>query len=153
MGALGEQFRRWYPGLIPVEARLWRAFLRQHEGEFDAFEYNVLVGEGVRIADRRVAEDDELDRKLKEQYRQATQRKIDVVGLRTGETWIFEVEERPGTRALGQLLTYQTLLPATRRVVGPTQLAIVAARVGFDMLRVFDEQSVIVFQIPAEELV
>lgn len=147
MPAFGEQFRPFYPGLIPVEAELWRAWCKDHESEFDAFEYNVHVGEGVNIAPRTLDGDPELQRRIQEQFRQATQKKIDAVGYQRGETWIFEVEERPGTRALGQLLTYETLLPRTKPDTGPITLAIVARRLGTDMLGVFESHGIVVYLV------
>ena len=147
MPVLGEQFRRHYPGLIPVEADLWRAWLRDHEGEYDSFEYNVHVGEGVNVPARPLSEDPELDRRLRDGYRQWTQKKIDVVGHRGPSMTIFEVEERPGTRALGQLLTYRRLLHAQRPPTAPTFLALVCRRCGHDMRETFVEQGVEIFQL------
>lgn len=144
---IGEQFRKHFPGLIPIEAQLWRIWLQSHESDFDSFEYNVFVGKGVTVAPHVLEADTELERKLREQFRQATQKKIDVVGMRGNETWIFEVEERPGTRALGQLLTYSTLLPQKRPIPGAIQLAIVARRIGADMLTAFEDQGILVWQI------
>lgn len=147
MPALGEQFRRFYPGLIPIEADLWRAWLRDHEGEWDRFEYNVHVGEGVNVPARPLTEDPELDARLREAYRQWTQKKIDVVGFRGPSYTIFEVEERPGTRALGQLLTYRRLLNTARPPTAPTFLALVCRRCGHDMRETFLEHGVQIFDV------
>jgi len=147
MPALGEQFLRFYPGLIPIEASLWRTWLREHEGEYDRFEYNVRVGEGVNVPERPLTEDPELDRRLREAYRLWTQKKIDVVGFRGPSYTIFEIEERPGTRALGQLLTYRRLLNAQRPPTAETSLALVARRLGHDMRETFLEHGVAIFEV------
>lgn len=147
MPALGEQFRRWYPGLIPIEADLWRAWLREHEGEYDAFEYNVHVGQGVNVPARPLAEDSELDARLREAYRKWTQKKIDVVGFRGPSYTIIEIEERPGTRALGQLLAYRRLLNAQRPPTAETFLALVCFRCGHDMRETFLEHKVQIYQV------
>jgi len=141
----GEQFRRFFPGLVPVETAIWRRFLVDHELEFDRFEYNVFVGEGVVVAERALTGDPGLDTRLREQFRQATQKKVDVVGIQGGGTWIFEVEERPGPRALGQVLFYAALLPRTFNVAGPIVLAIVGERVGPDNRAVLEAYGVRVF--------
>ncbi len=143
---VGEQFRRFYPGLIRGEAEVWRAWLREHESEYEAFEYNVHVGEGVNIAPAILKDNPELQEKMRLQFLRATQRKIDVVGYREGVVWIFEVEEEAGTTALGQLLTYRLLLTLARDIRGTVELAIVAATIGRDMLEVFDEAGVVVWQ-------
>lgn len=148
MPAFGESRRPYYPGLIPREAELWRQWLREHESDWDAFEYDVHVGKGTHVPPRPGEPDDELARVLREQFRIATQLKIDAVGTRKGETWIFEVEERPGRRALGQLLSYDVLLPQSRPGIGPVSLALVAVKVGPDMLTVFEEHGVVVWTVP-----
>lgn len=147
---LGEQFRRFYPGLIPIEDRLWREWLRVHEGEFDEFVYNLHVGEGIRPPDRPITGDEAFDRKMREAWLRWTQKKIDVVARKGGELWIFEVEERPGPRALGQLLMYEELLPRTHNLPGPFTLALIARRIGADVLTAFEAQGIVVWQVTLE---
>lgn len=149
MPAFGEHMRPWYPGIIPAEAELWRAWLREHEAEFEGFEYNVHVGEGVRSTSIPGQPDDELTAKIREQFRQATQMRIDAIGFRKGETWIFEIEDRPGRRALGQMIVYESLLPRSRPDTGNIVLCLIAVHIGPDMLTVFQDQGVVVYQLPA----
>ena len=166
----GDQFARFYPGLVPEEERLWRKFLREHELEYDEFLYNVRVGEGINIEKRPLTDDPELDRKLRQQFREATQKRIDVLGVRLGELWIFEVEVRPGTQALGQLVFYRGLLPRMPEIIArrgeppnesearllallrpqipPTTLAVVSERMGFDNRAVFEGAGVRIFLFP-----
>ncbi|HEY2938155.1 MAG TPA: hypothetical protein VGJ25_16245 [Gaiellaceae bacterium] len=144
----GEQFKHYYPGLIPIEAELWRAWLREHEAEFQAFEYNVHVGQGVTVPARlEVGDDPAVAANVARMFQQATQKKIDVVGHRGEATWIIEVEDRPGTRALGQLLTYRTLLAKQRDIRGPLELVLICHRLGADMLEAFDEAGVVVWKL------
>lgn len=143
----GEQFARYYPGLIPIETELWRLWLRDHEAEYQAFEYDVHVGEGLTMrSNPALGLDPELEERQRIAWQRATQKKIDVVGYRSDSVWIFEVEDRPGTRALGQILTYRTLLTKQRDIAGPIELALICRRLGTDMLEVFDEAGVIVWQ-------
>lgn len=142
MPALGEQFRRIFPGLVPTESQLWRVWLQVHEQDYDRFEYNVHVGEGINIAPRLLEDTPELQDKIRKQFQQATQKKIDVVGFQADAMTIFEVEDRPGTRALGQLLTYRELLHTQRPPTAPTTLAVVARRLGTDMRPVFERSDV-----------
>lgn len=147
MPAIGEQFRRHFPGLIPVETALWRVWLREHEGEYDRFDYNVHVGQGINVGARALADSPELDAKIRKQFQEATQKKIDVVGFQGDAMTIFEVEERPGTRALGQILTYEDLLHDKRPPTAPTSLVVVARRLGTDMRRSFERQNIRVFLV------
>jgi len=147
MPAFGESLKPYYPGLLPAEANVWRAWLRSHEGEFDAFRYNVHVGPGVTIPREILTRGDALEAAYAEQYRKATQFKIDVIGLRGNDWWIIEVEDRVNPTAIGQLQTYQVLLPQTVQGVGPTELAVVARTAQPGMLDVADEAGVIVFLV------
>jgi hypothetical protein len=143
----GEQFARYYPGLIPIEQALWRAFLVSHETEYDAFEYNVFVGRGVTAPPRVLDGDPALQAKLTQRFKEATQKKIDVVATQGAVTWIFEVHERAGAQSLGQLLLYEQLLVAGRPGLGQVELALVTRRLAPDVLPVFQEQGVRVFQV------
>lgn len=145
--AAGEQNRPFFPGLIPIEAFLWRLWLREHEQEFGAFAYNVHVGQGVDPGVRPLTGDPALDARLRQQWIEATQKRIDVVGYALAETWVFEVEERPGTRALGQLLSYEVLLPASRPTTGQVVLAVVCRSLGRDMADIFEAQGIRTFRV------
>ena len=147
MPAQGEQFRRHFPGLIPIESALWRVWLVTHEQDYDRFEYNVHVGKGINIAPRELEDDAELQAKIQKQFQQATQKKIDVVGFRADAMTIFEVEERPGTRALGQLLLYRELLHDLRPPTAPTTLILIARRLGTDMRTAFERNSIEIFSV------
>ncbi len=147
MPALGEQFRSHYSGLIPVESLLWRVWLATHEQEYDRFEYNVHVGKGINIAPRSLESDPELQAKIQKQFQQATQKKIDCVGFRADAMTIFEVEERPGTRALGQMLLYRELLHDLRPPTAPTTLVLIARRLGTDMRATFERMEIEIFLV------
>jgi hypothetical protein len=144
---LGEQFLRNYPGLIPVAADLWRRWLREHEGEFLKFDYNLHVGEGVNVGNRAPTGDPAIDQKFADLHRLWTQKRIDVVGYKPGETWIIEIDERPGPRTLGQVLLYRNLLPRYVPVDGKLELALICKRMGPDMLEAFDEAGVLIWQL------
>lgn len=147
MPAQGEQFRRHFPGLIPIESLLWRVWLETHEQDYDRFEYNVHVGKGINIAPRALEDDAELQAKIQKQFLQATQKKIDALGFRADAMTIIEVEERPGTRALGQLLLYRELLHDLRPPTAPTNLILVARRLGTDMRAAFERNGIEIFSV------
>ena len=89
----------------------------------------------------------ELQAKIQRQFQEATQKKIDVVGFRADAMTIIEVEERPGTRALGQLLLYRELLHDLRPPTAPTDLLLIARRLGTDMRTAFERQNVEIFSV------
>ncbi len=91
-----------YPGLLPVEVSIFKAWLRLHEKEYDRFDFNVRVGRGndpgpsFSEADRRNAV-------------MNSQKRIDAVGYKGDQATIIEVKDRAGASALGELLTYALL--------------------------------------------
>lgn len=150
--AAGEQFRRVYPGLLPESVVLWRQWLREHEMEFGAFEYNVRVGEGIRPPAAALTDDPQLDVTLREHFRQLTQKRIDVLAHKPGELWILEIAVRPGSRELGQILLYEELLPKTRTDAPPLMLGLICYRLGADMEVTLRRQGIEIWQLtPAED--
>lgn len=133
----GEQFKRYYPGLIPRAADLWRWWLRDHETDFLRFDYNVFVGVGVVARPASLAGDPELADKMTAMWQRATQRKIDVVGYRASEVWVIEIENRPGMRALGQAVAYPHLLQPLLRDRRPINVGFVAEVMSDDMFTAF----------------
>lgn len=148
----GESTRRKYPGLLPAEVLVWRAFCRLHEEDFTAFEYNVHVGQGVPPPPPAPGVPPDVQAASERAWRLSTQRKIDVVGHRPGETWIIEVERHGGVTALGQLVAYDQLW----RQAGPgpfnVQLALVCVDVEQDMLGAFEDQAIAVYTVSVPEL-
>jgi hypothetical protein len=143
----GEQFKRYYPGLIPIEQALWRAFLVDHETDYESFEYNVHVGEGLRTPSRVLDGDPTLQATMAQRYKELTQKKIDILAMRGIVAYIFEVHVRAEARSLGQLLTYEHLLTKQRPELGQVELCLVCRRIGPDDLSVFAKQGVRVWQI------
>lgn len=148
MPAFGEHRKPFYPGLTPKEALVWRAWLREREGSFDRFDYDVHVGDGVRVPEKPITGDPAFDAKMREAFRQATQRRIDCIGFQGNEAWLIEVEDRADARALGQLILYDELAPRSIPNLGPVQLSVVCRYIGPDMLALFEKQGVVVFVVP-----
>lgn len=147
MPAYGEALKRYYPGLLPIEAYVWRAWLRDHEGEFESFLYHVYVGQGSKVPLELATRPDELAKRYVEQFQRATQLKVDAVGFRGSEVWVFEVEDRATLQALGQVLTYGQLIRDQIAGIGTTELAVVCRQVQPDMPAVFEEQGVVLFVV------
>ncbi|RKX61377.1 MAG: hypothetical protein DRP29_00590 [Thermodesulfobacteriota bacterium] len=88
--------------MFPQDVRLWERFLAIYGDQFERFEYDVKVGRGI-----------EPPPDLDEPYRSAavilSKKRIDAVGYKGSEIWIFEVKPDIGLAALGQLLAYREL--------------------------------------------
>ena len=88
--------------MFPQDVRLWERFLAIYGDQFERFEYDVKVGRGI-----------EPPPDLDEPYRSAavilSKKRIDAVGYKGDQIWIFEVKPDMGLAALGQLLAYKEL--------------------------------------------
>jgi hypothetical protein len=91
--------RQKYPGLLPRECAILRAWLQQHEGEYDRFDYNVRLGPGTDPGSTYADS-------VRQQAIANSQLRVDAVGWQGDIPTIIEVKENAGTSALGQILTY-----------------------------------------------
>lgn len=88
-----------FNGLNNSSIDLWRKWLALYQDMFYGFEYDVHVGQGIRPPGNASP-------KMAELWKTLTQKKIDVVCQRYGQTWIIEIMERAGLPSLGQVLGY-----------------------------------------------
>lgn len=130
-----------YPGLNTQAAILWRRWLALYEPAFEDFEYNVRVGQGL---DPGPGATDA----LREMWRQVTTKRVDVVAHRLNESWIIEVEPRPGLRTLGQLTGYLHLGPKYLTLRPLLVTAVISEFMGFDMFSSFRSIGALVFVFP-----
>lgn len=91
-----------YPGLFPPEVPYLRAWLAEHQAEYDRWEYNVRVGSGF---DPGPAYPDY----VRKQSVANTQFRIDVIAWKGNQATLIEVKQHAGAGAVGQLLTYYHL--------------------------------------------
>ena len=131
---LTERFTHMMPGDVP----LWQRFLAQHGEYFDRFEYDVHVGQGVDISPAWPEEIVRVALAL-------TRKRIDAVGYRGSEVWLFEVKPDAGLSALGQILAYKALWERGRGKAASMYLAIVTDRVNPDEAYLFDTHGIRVY--------
>ncbi len=91
-----------YPRMTATDALTWGKFLEANGKEYNSFDYDVRIGTGV-IAKLEVPE------KFIADYKMLTQKRIDAIGYRNDSVEIFEVKQRAGLSALGQLKAYAIL--------------------------------------------
>lgn len=139
---LGDEIKRpSYTGLNSSSIDLWRKFLKYYEDAFVNYQYNVRVGQGIQAPAYLTPEEAAL-------WKSLTQKRIDVVCERLGETWIIEIVERPGLAAVGQLIGYEHLGRAYLETKETVRTALICARLGHDMAAIFKAQDVLVFLFP-----
>ena len=138
---IGESELPSYAGMNQEATIVWRTFLRDYEDQFTSFSYNVRVGRGLSPG----ANANEATVAM---WRAVTTKRIDAVGERLGQTWVFEVDPRPGLRALGQVNGYMVLLPSYYQAQSTIQGAVVCTYLGYDMRQVLRAHNILYFQYP-----
>lgn len=136
-----ELNRGYYPGLNQSSVELWREWLGFYEDMFENYQYNVRVGQGIQSPAHLTDEEKRL-------WKMLTQKRIDVLCERLGESWIIEIVERPGLASIGQLVGYMHLAQQYLEMKERTRLALICARLGHDMAAIFRAQNVLVFLFP-----
>lgn len=126
-----ESDRHKYPGMAPREVIIFRAWLALHQSEYDRFEYNVRVGNGIDPGDDYPAI-------YRQQYIENTQKRVDAVAWKGDQPTIIEVKDRATASSMSQILTYKALWPITFPDSPAPKLLLVTNRVAADMPIVLD---------------
>ena len=114
---------------------LWNRFLDLYGGLWEVFEYDVRVGPPSGAA--RGA-----DPATQAVFEALTKLRIDAVGFRPGDTWIFEVKPFAGISTVGQLVGYRDLFVGERPDIGPVGLGVVTDRFQPAVGEVFKSQGI-----------
>lgn len=138
---IAEIDKPYYEGLNVSSVELWRAWLRLYQDQFTNYRYNVRVGQGI-VAPAYLSDVE------KAQWKALTQKRIDVVADHIDEHWIIEIVERPGLASVGQLIGYLHLAEQYLDLPGTKRLALICARMGYDMGLIFKKQNVLEFIFP-----
>jgi len=91
-----------YPHLMISDIRIWEQYLEVVDHGFDSFDYDVHVGEGVVPGEGWEPE-------IKAMALALSEKRIDVVGWKSGIPTIIEVKPSAALSAIGQALCYREL--------------------------------------------
>jgi hypothetical protein len=138
-----QQDRLRFPGMLPREILIWKSWLKLYEFTYERFEYNVRVGEGFDPGPS-----------WPEEHRRGaimnSQKRIDVVGWDVHGVTLFEVKDRAGASALGQLLTYCPLWAKLHPSEPGCRMALVTNRLQHDILPAVEQHGIMLFQVYAD---
>ena len=126
-----------------VDGVTWSAFLLQHGKNYTSFDYDIRVGSGV------IAELPLPDKYLKD-YQQLTQKRIDAIGYQTAGINIFEVKQRAGLSALGQLSAYSMLYLRSHPRALILSLNLVCSFITKEELEIYQAKAIRVFVYPEQ---
>jgi len=115
-----------YPHMTPQENRLWSLWMQKFGFRFDAFDYDVHLGKGMPLKP-------EWPEYTKRQAKWLTQRRVDAVGYKRDEVWLFEVKPYIGASVIGQLTLYRDLWILEKGLPRRLQLAVVGRYMGYDL--------------------
>jgi len=119
---------------IPV----WEKFLEEYANAYESFDYDVRVGEGEAPLPT-------LEPKYKEMARALTQKRIDAIGYREKEIWIFEVKPRAAISALGQIIAYAELYTRANPTTDFIIPAIVCTSIDSDIRKLMEDIKIQIF--------
>lgn len=123
MGSVAQRFeadRTKFPGLLVDEILVWKAWLAQHQTEFDRFDYNVRLGYGNDPGES-------FPQATRNMAVQLTQLRIDAVGWHGTQPTIFEIKRRAYPPAVGQLISYDAMWRSQQLSAAPPLLRLVCS--------------------------
>lgn len=123
------------PHMLTPDIPVWYRFLKEYADHFDALYYDCLLGGPV------MATDESRD-PMQRMWRALTSKRADAIAELKNEVWLIEVSAYPGMRALGQLLTYQTLWAQDPKIDKPVKMVLVADQVDPDVRLTFEPYDV-----------
>lgn len=137
---VSSRSRRKYPHLLPDEAETWTRFLVAEPDYFNLVEYDVHVGRGMEP-------DPEWPENIKRMAASITRKRIDVVCIRLGETWLVDVKDRAGISAIGCMLAYEKLWSADHPESPRPRLCVICSRCDRDVEEVAQAMDVRLFVV------
>lgn len=131
-----QQDRLRFPGMLPREVLVMKAWLVLHEAEYDRFDYNVRLGQGTDPGPNWPPE-------IRQQAIQNTQKRIDAVAWKGNQPTLIEVKDRAGFSAIGQLVGYDALWPQSFPNSPVPKLLLVANRAAADIYPVVAKAGIV----------
>lgn len=132
-----------FPGLLPREVLVLKAWLQLHEAEYDRFDYNVRLGEGHDPGPQ-------FPQDIRDQAILNTQKRVDTVAYKSDQPTLIEVKDRAGFSAIGQIVGYDALWRKQFPTTPAPKLLIVCNRFVADILPVLQRQGIEINQVDVD---
>ncbi len=127
-----------YEHMLPDERAIWHRFIIPREIQFTRIIYDLHLGEGT-IPPPGASE------QVKKVVEATSRKRVDAIGETPAEIIIYEVKQRAGMSALGQLLNYRALYLKEYNPRKPVRLAVVCERLEPDILPTFKSYGIEIF--------
>ena len=135
--------RLTFPGMLPREILVFQSWLRQHEMQYDRFDYNVRLGAGFDPGPT-------WDEAIRRMAIANTQKRVDAVGYQGNTVTLIEVKDRAGFSAIGQLVGYEALWLHEHPGAQQPRLILVCNRFAPDILPVLQKQGITLNVVEAD---
>jgi hypothetical protein len=132
---------RVFPGMQPLDTKVWRTFIEQFPNYFDACDYNYRVGIGTNT-DPDASDSHNMMIKMNSKL------KIDVIGVKGDRFSIVEVKEYMLPAAVGQLLVYQDCFHRDTNYLIKANLICLCNYVHPDVARYCLENDILILTVP-----
>lgn len=129
-----------YPHMKPADVLIWERFIEKFPAYFNTVDYDFHVGEGADFLPTGEDTPDERENRL-------YQKKIDVVGYIDNVAWLIEVKPEAGMSALGQMITYNSLVNKDALFSSPPKLLVLCNRIVTDMSDIFSAHNIMVLVV------
>lgn len=134
-----EQIR--YPHLLPQDAPILSAYLKEHGSHYNSVDFDVRVGTG-----RDPGAD--YDDNIRKMALDLSRRRIDALGRGPQGVDIVEVTDAAGVTALGQLLAYGSLYIIDHPDDPQPRLVIAARTLQSDMFHAYRAAGIVITLYP-----
>jgi|SRR5882672_2919298 len=124
-----------FPGLLPREVLVLKAWLVLHEAEYTRFDYNVRLGQGHDPGPTYPQE-------VRDMAIFNTQKRVDAVAYQSDQPTLIEVKDRAGYSAVGQITGYDALWRVTYPTTPAPKLLLVCNRFVADILPVIQRNGI-----------
>jgi len=132
-----------FPGMLPREIIIFKAWLSRHEKDYDRFDFNVRVGRGSDPGPG-------WDAATRAMAIMNSQKRIDAVAWHGNQPVIIEVKDRAGLSVVGQLVGYRALWPAAFPGTPTPKLLLVTNRPSPDLLPVLQHADILMEVVQAD---
>ena len=114
------------PHMLAPDIPVWYRFLAAYSELFLSLWYDSFLG-GPALSPEEKRDP------MERMWRANTSKRTDAIAETEDEVWLIEVSDYPGMRALGQLMTYQTLWLEDPKIAKIERLVCVAGRIDQDI--------------------
>jgi len=115
------------PHMLQTDVPVWYRFLASWGHLFTNLYYDCLLG-GPHLAPHQV------DDPYWKMWRANTSKRADAIAELEEEVWIIEVSQRPGLRAVGQLMVYLSLWVEDPKIEKPEKSVLICEHVDTDLI-------------------